>query len=89
MLNDSSDVSRCEPANCSVSRSANEKPKPWTRPNAEASHHATAAVHGSASTPIDDVLERHVDDRHGDQHFDERREPQRVGRRGCRRRRSA
>ena len=33
MLNDSSDVSRCEPANCRVSRSANENPNPCTSPN--------------------------------------------------------
>ena len=35
-LNASSDVSRCDPANCSVSRSANEKPKPCTRPKPKA-----------------------------------------------------
>src|SRR3989442_7009141 len=35
MLNDRSEVSRCEPANCSVCRSANEKPKPCTRPKAK------------------------------------------------------
>ena len=28
----------------------------------------------------DDILERHVDDGHGDERFDERRKPQRVGR---------
>ena len=35
-LNDRSDISRCEPANCSVSRNANEKPKPCTRPKPKA-----------------------------------------------------
>jgi hypothetical protein len=32
MLNDTSEVSKCDPANWSVRRSANEKPKPCTRP---------------------------------------------------------
>ena len=38
-LNDSSDVSRCAPANCIDSRSANEKPKPWTSPKPNANIH--------------------------------------------------
>src|SRR3954471_6860059 len=33
-LNENNDVNRCDPANCSVWRSANENPKPWTSPNA-------------------------------------------------------
>ena len=38
-LNARSDVSRCEPANWSVSRSANEKPNPCTSPNPNVTSH--------------------------------------------------
>ena len=69
-------------------RSANEKPKPCTSPNANAIIHrlsrdqlnAVAGPRPSLACGDDDVLERHVDDRDGDQRFDERRKPERVGR---------
>jgi len=35
MLNDNSDIRRCDPANCNVFRKANEKPNPCTKPNAK------------------------------------------------------
>ncbi len=43
-LNARSDVSRWPPANCSVSRSANEKPKPCTRPKANVISHRRFGV---------------------------------------------
>src|SRR2546430_16397476 len=36
MLNESSDVRRCDPANCRDCRSANEKPNPCTNPKPKA-----------------------------------------------------
>src|SRR5262245_59991864 len=41
---------------------------------------------GVAESSADDVLERHVDDGDGDEHLDERRKPERVGREIVRRR---
>ena len=43
-LNDNSDVTRCAPANWRDSRSANQKPKPWTRPKPKATSHRCANV---------------------------------------------
>lgn len=44
ILNESSDASKCDPANCSVSRSANENPKPWTSPKPNAIIHRRCTV---------------------------------------------
>ena len=40
---------------------------------------AIGGASSGARVPRDDVLERHVDDRDGDQRLDERRKPERVG----------
>ena len=80
-LNDSSDVSRCEPANCSDSRSANEKPRPCTRPKANARiqrRRPTRRRRAAFAGREHDVLERHVDDRRRDERLDQRRKPQPV-----------
>src|SRR2546429_4818212 len=57
MLNDSSDAKRCERANCSVWRSANEKPKPCTRPKANVTSQRRLSADGKATAELAETAE--------------------------------
>ena len=73
-LNATSDVARCEPANCSDSPQDEREPESVHEPERERDDPPPLELRA------DDVLERHVHDRQRDQHFDQRRKPQRVRR---------
>jgi len=67
-----SESSRWDPANCSVSRSANEKANPCTKaePEGESSSGARGRCRGRSRSPCTELIR--------DQGFEERRKPQRV-----------